>query len=392
MIRNAYQHIRSWIRLLERAILRPRYMDRDAFLSRYADQILYFGEAESPIRDFPKYRMHLQHKHRHGLEQMPYWHEKLTRLNFTFPPPFVGIIENARLVTSKNIPITAKGDILLETNANLGKFLERQLLETQLLRSSFQSTDETLEFALPLTSGYSDNFYHWMTECLPLALYYFDVQERLNLQPTLLIDRDAPSFQRESLRALGIPEANIAVSRGSNTFVKRLIVPGARHHHWQSSFNLNAPDTLRRLRKRMLAELSLTGSEPNRLYIARKTTARSIANEQKLLEILNPMGFERVYLDDYPLSDQIRMVNQAEWIIAAHGAAFANLLYADRATVIELFPHNRFLRDAIYFYQIAAAADIPWHTIICAASDDQQRLRVDQDVLSVISQLVEAKT
>jgi len=90
-----------------------------------------------------------------------------------------------------------------------------------------------------------------------------------------------------------------------------------------------------------------------RIYISRSGSGqRRILNEKELVHALRPYGFESYALENMAIEDQIELFHDAEFVVAPHGAGLVNLLYAQRAKVLELFagptirPHYYFLSKA----------------------------------------------
>lgn len=82
------------------------------------------------------------------------------------------------------------------------------------------------------------------------------------------------------------------------------------------------------------------GHLPKRIYIARSpghARARQMRGEEALIDLLDAFGFVRLSFEDLPPLDQIALMAGAEIVISAHGAGFANMLFANPdATVIEI--------------------------------------------------------
>ena len=77
-------------------------------------------------------------------------------------------------------------------------------------------------------------------------------------------------------------------------------------------------------------------AEPTRrLLISReKCNYRRLKNESGLLRHLQPLGFERVFLEDLSLSVQVDLLASAEVVLGLHGAGFANVLFCQPGTHI----------------------------------------------------------
>jgi capsular polysaccharide biosynthesis protein len=85
-------------------------------------------------------------------------------------------------------------------------------------------------------------------------------------------------------------------------------------------------------------QLDPSASCDQRIFISRQTTStRRILNERRLLDALQDRGVAPHDLADYSMRDQAALFHRAEWVIGAHGAGFANLVFAREARVLEIF-------------------------------------------------------
>ncbi len=76
-----------------------------------------------------------------------------------------------------------------------------------------------------------------------------------------------------------------------------------------------------------------------KLYISRsRARFRRVLNEAEVLDYLMPLGYQPVWLEDLSFADQVGLFQQAEQVIAPHGAGLANLIWCQPgAKVIEFF-------------------------------------------------------
>lgn len=80
-----------------------------------------------------------------------------------------------------------------------------------------------------------------------------------------------------------------------------------------------------------------------KIYVSRKSAARSFENEQEIEAVLYSQGFQIVALETYSFNDQVTLFQNAAVIVAAHGAGLANLAWCTKGTkVVELFSHKLF--------------------------------------------------
>lgn len=81
--------------------------------------------------------------------------------------------------------------------------------------------------------------------------------------------------------------------------------------------------------------------EIRRIYISRSdANSRRVTNEAALCQALEDRGFVAFTLGEMSLAGQARIFRGAETIVAPHGAGLVNMLFAERAKVIELAPET----------------------------------------------------
>jgi capsular polysaccharide biosynthesis protein len=113
---------------------------------------------------------------------------------------------------------------------------------------------------------------------------------------------------------------------------ERLVLPtfpAWRYSGWLPSWYRD------RLREALRPDRPSRRSE--RIYIVRRR-ARRLTNEDELLRRLGRHGFRPVELEGLTFPEQVELFHDAEAVVAAHGAGLTNLLFADRALVVEISP------------------------------------------------------
>jgi hypothetical protein len=78
-----------------------------------------------------------------------------------------------------------------------------------------------------------------------------------------------------------------------------------------------------------------------RLFLARRKSPRMLTNMAAVEAVTTRFGYKTVYLEDFPVSEQLGIGANVKHIVAPHGAALA-LTVGNRAigSVVELFPPN----------------------------------------------------
>jgi capsular polysaccharide biosynthesis protein len=97
---------------------------------------------------------------------------------------------------------------------------------------------------------------------------------------------------------------------------------------------------------RFLNELFLPEPPENnsrRIYVRRGVSKRAVLNEEEVLALLEPAGFEAVTMEGRSIGEQAALFASSAVIVATHGAALSNLVFArPGSAVIELMGTNTF--------------------------------------------------
>lgn len=191
-----------------------------------------------------------------------------------------------------------------------------------------------------LTTRGDANYYHFLHDVLPRVA----VLEQSGVErPDRWYVPRTTRFQRELLELWGIGEDQIVNSdEVPHVRAETLVVPGLA-----STIERNPPWVSQLLRQRLVP----AGIErvPGRyLYLARRAGLhnRAVLNEDAVLALLEPLGFEVVDPGSLPVAEQIRTFAEADVIVAPHGASLANLPFCSPgATLLELFPAQSMVAD-----------------------------------------------
>jgi capsular polysaccharide biosynthesis protein len=181
------------------------------------------------------------------------------------------------------------------------------------------------------TRGGSGNYYHFLLDVLP-RMGVLD-----ETMPGLKIDAlYAPqaAYQRTFMELAGLG-GHPVVAAGPDVAVraKRLVVPSIPNHD-----EMAQASTVSWLRSRLPAQPS--PDSPKRIYVTRGQVpnTRRIVHEDAMMALLEPRGFVKVSPAEYSPQGQIDLFAGAEVVVAAHGAALANLLFVSPgARVLEMF-------------------------------------------------------
>lgn len=79
-----------------------------------------------------------------------------------------------------------------------------------------------------------------------------------------------------------------------------------------------------------------------RIFVSRAdATERRIVNENEVIDLLKPMGFETAMLTGMSVTEQRELFSEAECVVMSHGAGCANMIFAGTGTkIIEFVPKS----------------------------------------------------
>lgn len=100
--------------------------------------------------------------------------------------------------------------------------------------------------------------------------------------------------------------------------------------HYKIIYNNSRDDYLDRHRAAVLRDMP-EAPAGTRLYVGRKPGVgkdRALLGEEALRAMLHRYGFRDVYLEDLSPREQVGLCHSAQIFLSAHGAGFANMLYA----------------------------------------------------------------
>lgn len=184
------------------------------------------------------------------------------------------------------------------------------------------------------------NYYHWLLEGVPRLLWSVQLANEAELsQPLVLSPERIPSYVRDTLVILRLETRAI---RDEFAKVDLLVKSGGPNHAGPTSVSV---DTVRRA----LSRIAPPEGEPINLMVSRRGSTRRWSEEEEAEALLASHGFHIVDPAQLALREQIDLFNRAGIVVAAHGAALANLIWMQRnSTVIELMKDS-FLAYSPYF-------------------------------------------
>jgi capsular polysaccharide biosynthesis protein len=198
-----------------------------------------------------------------------------------------------------------------------------------LARRRFRLPQKRRGTALLLGAANSDNYYHWLLDSLPRWKMLQAAGWR-DYDFVLLHSTPRP-FQEETLDWLGVPAAKrLHCSKNFVHQFRRLVVP-------TMPFPLEAvPDWVGGWLRSLVPHMN---AGPEKIFLSRRgAAARRLANEAELANALMKLGFVVVQPEKLSVAEQAQVFSRARRVVAPHGAALTNLIFAPAgARLLELF-------------------------------------------------------
>lgn len=226
-------------------------------------------------------------------------------------------------------------------------FGTRRPREHPLFLNPFPPPPLSVEGRLAVLASRGDaNYYHFLLDVI--ARIGVLEQAPAIAAPDRWYAAARPGFQRELLTLAGIDlERLVDAAVHPHVRADVLVVPAP-----PAMSEKNPPWAIGWLRERLRSVIEASGPR-RRIYVTRGPSAnnRSVMNDDAVGALLSARGFEGVDPGAMSVTEQIRTFAAAELIVAPHGAALANLIFASPgSTVIELFPAGCLLPD---FWRLA---------------------------------------
>jgi hypothetical protein len=247
------------------------------------------------------------------------------------PRVAVADIPGGRVLGSHPVVIDARGTLIQEFSTYWGTESWR---EHPIFWHPFPGPPDHVDGRLGVLATRGDvSYYHFLLDVLPRI----GVLEG-TAAPTpdrWYVAQNQP-FQREILELAGVTGHADVVDSTTHPHVRAdsLLVPGL------PDTELRTPAwAVANVRERLLPA-GLEVEAGNRTYVTRgsERNNRVVANEAEVVGLLADRGFTVIDPGTMPVAEQIQTFGRAECIVAPHGAALANLVFASPgASVVELF-------------------------------------------------------
>jgi hypothetical protein len=169
-----------------------------------------------------------------------------------------------------------------------------------------------------------NGFYHWLVEELPPFL--FALKNTTN--PKVLLWEKAPKFVQSILSILPVEVERVPRFIALDRY---FFVSFGQDSAWPHPVDVKTlQEEFQKTPKKNLGK---------KVYVSRISSTRSPKFEKRLVEKLNQLGWESIELEGLPLSEQVKLLEEASVICGVHGAGLSGMIWMPKdSLVIELSP------------------------------------------------------
>lgn len=192
------------------------------------------------------------------------------------------------------------------------------------------------------------SYYHWLLDQLPTIRGLRRYKEATNRDPTVIVEANPPNWIQETLSLVGID--NVVPLNKPVVRADRLVLSSCRESvpRNQSVYEPSRAD-IDWLNLEMKSRApSPSGNYPDKIFISRQDfvdRGRYVKNFGELERVLEEFGVEICTPETLPIAEQIRLYENADLLMGAHGAGLTNMIFSEGTCVVE------FLNNAYPSYQ-----------------------------------------
>jgi hypothetical protein len=262
---------------------------------------------------------------------------KMYTEGYTVPEGFVSELNQINFHSDTGL-LTFKSKIILESGMDFKRILKMDNLLKKIFNLSFkvnsQFKNEICTSIIHLPWAKDSNF-HWFIDCLS-RIYL--LQNYFKNKITILVPKKIKKFQLETLKFCIPKNWNIFMVEDNQVYqIDKYVFPSFLSSHLSGYLDFRVIEFMNS--KIMEGYKIKKKKNKENIFISRnKANKRKILNENKLHDILKKYNFKIVFSEDLKYKEQVDLFYNSKIIISAHGAGLTNILFSEKATVIELQP------------------------------------------------------
>ncbi|MHA7001774.1 glycosyltransferase 61 family protein [Aeromonas schubertii] len=197
-----------------------------------------------------------------------------------------------------------------------------------------------------LISGVSEtNYYHWMLEILTQFQFISEMPSEYESYPIVISShsKKIPSI-KSFIENLNINKTFVYLESTAVYKIRNLLLintPNNAIPHLKNGFSTKVNYSyvrresllfLKSIAYRCINEEENSHQSKNgRIFLARRGAIRNY-NQDEIIEGLEKLGFDIVYMEDLSFKEQVMIMSKASMIVGASGAAWTNIIFAPQGT------------------------------------------------------------
>jgi capsular polysaccharide biosynthesis protein len=203
---------------------------------------------------------------------------------------------------------------------------------------------EHLKKGIFLGGNGSSNYYHWMIEILPKLNYLNELDKHGYEGFPLLVSEDVNHIKtyREALKYIAKDRPVVILNKDKVYCVGKLAYINApnnlpfnlkKNERMRIADFLTRPASINFLQNRLSTSVDLSPPTNgcHRIFFARRNERRKY-NQQQIFEIFRQQGFQKIFMDELSLKEQISLIYNAKVIAGPTGAEWTNLIFCRKGT------------------------------------------------------------
>lgn len=263
--------------------------------------------------------------------------EYLQVASVEIPQPFVLDVPGGHVLGENGAVATADGLVIERASRPVGSLLghltgsQADHMSPAVLHDDWARRPVRVRRAAVLSTYVGRGYFHWLFDVLPRLALLEAAGEHLSSIDSFVVPSYFARYQVESMTRFGIGRDRVIGSfRHRHVVADSLLVPSLPREmgltpRWVCDF----------LRETYLP-VAPEGVEPaRRIYIIRRSTDHGLlANEERLINRLNGLGFTPIAMEDYSLEEKAWLLGQAEVVMSASGGGMSNIVFCEPGTVV----------------------------------------------------------
>ena len=231
---------------------------------------------------------------------------------------------------------------LIRKNINYNKILKKGLIsyKTKKLKGA--------SLCLLQDISQKRNYFHFIYDLISKILLLELMDKKIHYD-YLLFPKTTENYQRDIIDAFSLDKSKIIDCDGINSLeVERLYI--VEHPYWKENSSWDSdckkiPSWIIKNLKRKFVTSKIKSLKNKKIFIDRSDSTylfNQIENLDEVKSILKKYDFDILQLTKFPFLDQVSLFNDANFVIGAHGAGFANLAFCESGTKVLEFRHKNY--------------------------------------------------